>query len=139
MEKSVDTVKEELSEFKENGAIKCRGTIVDKDSNYDRTHSTTVEYYVESEDRYYEVSYSVSNSDYGVGDEVDVYYDATSPKKCMVPELHMSTYGTLSNAFFAVGGIIGIVMVAIGMIAVVVGVILVVLGRNKKIGIKGEI
>ncbi|MBE5883966.1 MAG: hypothetical protein E7291_06075 [Lachnospiraceae bacterium] len=122
MEAMQSSTNEEWEEFAEY-AVETIGEIVDVDD------STTVAYFVESENAYYETTLSVSNSAFNEGDLVAVYYDEDSPRDCMVPEIYSSTYGTLNTVFSGVGIGVGIVMAVFGLPILIVGIVLI---RKKK-------
>ena len=105
----------------EEQSIQTNGVIVEADG------STTIEYYVESENRYYQTTVSVSNSSYGVGNTLQVYYDKENPAECMIPEIYESTYNILSTVFSGVGIGAGIAIGVFGLIVMVIGIVLLTL------------
>lgn len=97
-----DQVGEEFEEFSDH-AVKTYGEVVKN-----RNGKTTIEYYSETDESYYQVTFSLSNSAYRSGDSIEVYYDEDDPGTCMVPELYESTYGILDNVFSGIGAGLGI-------------------------------
>lgn len=110
---------DEFEEFRDH-AVKTYGEIVDVESG-----STTVEYYSETDNSWYQVDFSVSNSAYREGDSVALYYDEDDPGTCMAPELYESTYDTLDNVFSGIGAGLGIFFGVIGLGLLIGGIILI--------------
>ncbi|MGN0132634.1 MAG: DUF3592 domain-containing protein [Lachnospiraceae bacterium] len=113
-----DQTRAEMEEFADR-AIETQGEIIDADG------STTVEYYSETDDSYYEVTFSVSNSSFREGDLITVYYDKDNPGTCMAPDLVEDTYDTLSTVFSGVGAGLGIFFGIIGLGLLIGGIILI--------------
>ncbi|MBO4981646.1 MAG: DUF3592 domain-containing protein [Lachnospiraceae bacterium] len=93
----------------------------------DTNNGTTVKYYADGAE-YWE-HFSVSNSAFGLGDDVAVYYDAADPDQCMVPELFDSTYGILNMVFSGLGIGLGAFFGIMGLALLIGGM---VLGRKAK-------
>lgn len=91
----------------------------------DTNNGTTVKYYADGAE-YWE-HFSVSNSAFGPGDDVAVYYDGADPDRCMVPELFDSTYGILNTVFSGLGIGLGLFFGVIGLALFIGGAFL-----NKK-------
>lgn len=113
-----ENAERELEEFAGH-AMQTYGVITDADG------STTVEYYSEVDDSYYEVTFSVSNSAFGEGDSVLIYYDEDNPGSCMAPDLVEGTYETLDNVFSGIGAGLGIVFGIAGLGLLIGGIILI--------------
>lgn len=97
-------------------AVEVSGEIMDTDGG------TTILYPVD--DDYYCVTLSVSNSAYGIGDVISVYYDPADPEQCMVPELYDSTYGLLDTIFSGLGAGLGAAFGILGLGILIGGIFL---------------
>ena len=95
------------------------GTITDVDS------STTIEYYSEMDDSYYQVAFSVSNSSFREGDSIVIYYDEDNPGSCMAPDLVEGTYETLGTVFYGVGAGAGVFFGIMGLGLLIGGIVLI--------------
>ncbi len=114
-----DEAKEELEAFVEH-AIKTDGEIIDTDGS-----TTTIEYYSEKDDSYYQATFSVSNSSFREGDSVVVYYDENDPDSCMAPDLVEGTYEKLSDIFSGIGAGLGVFLGIIGLGFLIGGIVLI--------------
>lgn len=113
---------EEWETFKED-AIATTGKIISTNNG------TTIKYYAEEADAYYEATLSVTTSQYPVGREVTVYYNEDDPGDCMVSEIMESTYGILNTVFSGMGTVMGVLFGGIGLVILIAGI---VLGKKKK-------
>ena len=109
---------EEFEEFSKH-AVETYGTITDVDS------STTIEYYSEMDDSYYQVAFSVSNSSFREGDSIVIYYDEDNPGSCMAPDLVEGTYETLGTVFYGVGAGAGVFFGIMGLGLLIGGIVLI--------------
>ena len=122
MGKAGEQSAEEWEAFKDD-AVATTGEIISTGNG------TTIKYYAEEADAYYEATLSVTTSQYPVGKEVTVYYNEDNPADCMVPEIMESTYGIMNTVFSGMGLVMGILFGGIGLVILVVGIIL---GKKKK-------
>ena len=129
MDESNDIITSEASDFQRDGAIKTTGTITSvtpgSSSGEDEASqgSTTVEYYVESEDQEYEISFPVYNTKYGVGATIDVYYGQEDSARCIAPILYTETIGMVGNVFSIVGWAVGGVLFLAGAVCLIAGIV----------------
>ncbi len=120
MGKAKEASEEELENFYAY-AVETEGIITNVDDG-----STTVEYYAEEADSYYQSTFSVSNSAFREGDSVVVYYNREYPASgCMAPDLVEGTYETLGTVFYAVGAGVGIFFGIIGLGLLAGGIVLI--------------
>lgn len=124
MKKKASDIRIELSQFQEQGALQCKGTVLQSSESKQGVTQTKIGYYIEMDGSYYETSYAVSNSRFEEGSEVLVYYNPDKPEECMVPDLFTETYEFISRIFILVGAIIGGVFVVIGNVMLIVGSVL---------------
>lgn len=125
MGKAKEASEDELEYFYVYG-IETRGVIAEVADG-----STTVEYYVEEEDSYYQFRVSVSNSAFREGDSVTVYYDGRNPQSCIAPDLVGETYEMLDNVFSGIGAGVGIFFGIIGLGLLIGGIILLRKSKSK--------
>ena len=122
MDESNDIITSEASDFQRDGAIKTTGTITSvtpgSSSGEDEASqgSTTVEYYVESEDQEYEISFPVYNTN-------DVYYGQEDPARCIAPVLYTETIGMVGKIFSIVGWAVGGVLFLAGAVCLIAGIV----------------
>jgi len=119
-----ENYKEDLASFIEAGAIESDAVIVARTRLADDTEQTTVEYYVESEDDSYSVTFPVWNSEFQEGKSVKIYYNEENPTECMFPELYLASYTMFQKIFPIIGGVIGGIMSLIGLPLLIIGIVL---------------
>ena len=109
----------DLEEFIDSGAIACEGEVIEVDS------TTSIEYYVEEEEAFYIMEYSVTNSSYDEGTSVTVYYDPDDPGQAIAPELLEGTYSFLGGIFSVIGGVLGVIFGLAGGGMLIGGIVLI--------------
>lgn len=110
---------EEFEEFQRKGAVQTEGLIV-ADSQSGDEDGTTVQY--EAEGDTYEVSYSLSNSNYRAGQKVTIYYSAQDPSESIFPDLMIDTYNLLYIIFLIIGISLGGLFFLGGIIMLIIGI-----------------
>ena len=133
MKHASDSYNEKLGSFVKEGAIECDATIVARTRLTDGTEETTVEYYVESEEESYRVTFPLWNSEFQEGRSVKVYYNVDDPTECMFPEIYIANYTMFQKIFMIVGGVIGGIMSFIGLPLLIVGIVLMVKKKKQSV------
>ena len=108
---------EEFEEFQRKGAVQTEGLIV---ADSQSGAGTTVQY--EAEGDAYEVSYSLSNSNYRAGQKVTIYYSVEDPSESIFPDLMIDTYNLLYIIFLIIGISLGGLFFLGGIIMFIIGI-----------------
>lgn len=120
-----EEIEEKIELFKRN-ALETTGEItgIDRDAG-----TTTIRYWSEIDNDYYDMQLYTVFSNYAVGDPIEVYYNIDDPSDIMIPEVYGLAADMVGGVFAVIGAVAAGVGV-VGLILLIVGIVLVVKGKK---------